>query len=83
MKTNIMKDKPKLVDYKSFEKKVVFKRINPIEIYERKVFYINLIMFLIIILGILFLYYRYENKESEKKKIEQKIKALHKEMEKY
>ena len=79
MKTNIIK--PKLVDHKIFEKKVVFKKINPIEIYERKVFYINLIMILVIIIGILFLYYRYENKENEKKKTEQKIKALHKEME--
>lgn len=81
MKTNIIK--PHLVDYKSFEKKVVFRKINPIEEYERKVFYINMIMILIIILGGLFLYYRYENKENEKKKIEQKIKELHKEMEKY
>lgn len=81
MKTNTIK--PNLVDHKIFEKKVVFKKISPIEIYERKVFYINLIMLLIIILGILFLYYRYENKENEKKKIEQKIKDLQKQMEKY
>lgn len=81
MRTNIIK--PHLVDHKIFEKKVVFKKINPIEVYERKVFYINMIMILIIILGGLFLYYRYENKENEKKKIEKKIKALHKEMEKY
>lgn len=81
MKTNIIK--PNLVDHRIFEKKVVFKKINPIEVYERKVFYINLIIVLIIIIGILFLYYRYENKENERKNIEQKIKALHKEMEKY
>jgi cell division protein FtsL len=81
MKTNLIK--PKLVDHRIFEKKVVFKKINPIEIYEKKIFYLNLIMLLIIIIGILFLYYRYENKESEKKKIEQKIKDLYKKMEEY
>ena len=81
MKTNLIK--PKLVDHRTFEKRVVFKKINPIEVYEKKIFYLNLIMLLIIIIGILFLYYRYENKENEKKRIEQKIKELHKEMEKY
>ncbi len=81
MRTNIIK--PHLVDHKIFEKKVVFKKINPIEIHEKKIFYLNLIMILVIIIGGLFLYYRYENKENEKKKIEKKIKALHKEMEKY
>ena len=81
MRTNIIK--PHLVDHKIFEKKVVFKKINPIEIHEKKIFYLNLIMILVIIIGGLFLYYRYENKENEKKKIERRIKELHKEMEKY
>ena len=78
MKTNIIK--PHLVDHKIFEKKVVFKKINPIEVYERKVFYINLIMILIIILGGLFLYYRYENKEKDKEEREKKIKSLYEQM---
>lgn len=81
MKTNIIR--PQLVDHKIFEKRVVFKKINPIEIHEKRIFYLNLIMILVIIIGGLFLYYRYENKENEKKKTEQKIKELHKEMEKY
>ena len=81
MKTNIIK--PQLVDHKIFEKKVVFKKINPIEEYERKVFYINLIMILIIILGGMFLYDRYENKEKDKEEREKKIKSLYEQMKKY
>tara|TARA_B100000900_G_C20495140_1_gene681270 strand:+ start:197 stop:448 length:252 start_codon:yes stop_codon:yes gene_type:complete len=83
MKTNIIK--PHLVDHKSFafEKKVVFKKINPIEVYERKVFYINMIMILIIILGGLFLYYRYENKAKDKEERENKIKSLYEQIKKY
>ncbi len=82
MKTNI-RPKPNLVDYKSFEKKVVFRKINPIEIHEMKIFYLNLIMILIIILGGMFLYHRYENKEKDKEEREKKIKSLYEQMKKY
>ncbi len=75
--------RPQLVDHRIFENKVVFKKINPIEVYERKVFYINLIIVLIIIIGILFLYYRYENKEKDKEEREKKIKSLYEQMKKY
>ena len=81
MKTNIIK--PELVDYTMFQKKSVFKRINPIEVHNKKVFYINLIMFLIILIGVMFLYHRYENKEREKQITEKNIKDLHEEMKKY
>ena len=81
MKTKIIR--PNLVDYKMFEKRVVFKRINPIEVHDKKVFYVNLIMFLIILIGVMFLYHRYENKEREKQITEKNIKDLHEEMKKY
>ena len=69
--------KPRLVDYAMFEKRTIFHKINPNLIRERKITYINIIMLLIIIIGMLFLYYRYETKESEKNKTEQKIKDLY------
>tara|TARA_B110000902_G_scaffold95069_1_gene112566 strand:+ start:102 stop:347 length:246 start_codon:yes stop_codon:yes gene_type:complete len=81
MKTKIIR--PNLVDYKMFEKRVVFKSINPIEVHDKKVFYVNLIMFLIILIGVMFLYHRYENKEREKQITEKNIKDLHEEMKKY
>jgi hypothetical protein len=42
-----------------------------------------LIMFLIILIGVMFLYHRYENKEREKQITEKNIKDLHEEMKKY
>ena len=78
MKTNIIK--PKLIDYSLYQKKTIIKSISPIEIYQRKIFYINLIMILILILCLLFLYYRYETKERDKKNTQFKIKELYKQM---
>jgi len=75
--------KPKLVDHTLFIKREIIKRINPIEVHDKKVFYVNLIMFLIILIGIMFLYHRYENKEREKQITEKNIKDLHEEMKKY
>ena len=66
------KSKPKLVDYSFYSKP---KQINkPINISIS--FYFNIIITLLIILGLLSLYYRYITKENYTKSIKSKIEQL-------
>ena len=82
---------PKLVDYSLFKKKV---HVDPPKINtEVKIkkpqtstdysFFINIIIFLIIFIGVYLLYQRYKNKDENKKNYTKKIENLYNTINKY
>ena len=82
---------PKLVDYSLFKKKVQVEppKINT-EVKIKKPqtptdysFFINIIIFLIIFIGIYLLYQRYKNKDENKKNYTKKIENLYNTINKY